>query len=1007
MVDRIGLLLYGERMRFFLLALCMLPGISPTAFSQTHKFQQDIKYTVEAILDTTARKLTGSMVFSYRNNAPDTLQSLYFQIPSNAFHDDENTAVKEMQRFNRNNVKFTGLLEKKLTINSIQFLSIGSRTSFPLQAYDFTDTILKLPLPVNLHPGERLEISIYFEQDLKLSFKSKKEEVSLDMVNWFPKVAVYSESGWNVEPFHFMMNANDIFTDFAEMDVKLTIPGNYVIAASGDLIEGDPGWESVHSDTSGTDSLYTVWHDSIKSNNFDLALTAGPRVLRFKNERAHGFTWVASPNLSYYTKSSLFPVHIIARGGGSRNWEKDIISRIDTVLAFMDSTFYKRDFANLMIVQTRRNALSQPAFFANGDSDLMGLTISYATMYIPGMVGTNGVKESWIAKGLAIYYGKKMAEWRWGKQGYGQQEAREEMNWLERQYPLPSLDNIFRNFSLLYKASGQDEAISKKINHYKDPVGAFFNMYVKAEIFYEMLEYVIGEKKMQAGLTNFISTHRHSHATESDLRAAFERASGEDLDWFFKQWLHGTPTIDYAKGDVKKYRKNDSTWVTEVDITRKGDGIMPIDVEVNLGGDKKVVKRWAGKEQQATISIETPTRPKAVKVDPNNSILDNNMMNNGSLAFEFKPDLPMLKYIHMPSDAYLVLWRPIIGYNDIDGARIGLRTRGSYRTFFSNVHAELSFGLKNGAPNGKLAWSHPLRRSNLMNRYSLSAQKQNGIVSIDTHISLAGSDGIISTSGRSLQFGVNYTDVTNTDYYFREVASDSGVIASTSWEGGRTAFAYADASWRFEKGILNTKFFVNATASLPGYEATFSQISGKIRNSIEKSKLRLTFQANAGTFFNKNRIPLQDQFHVEGASARQRFMHNSMSAGSDITVFKHRFVEGGANLRGYQGQPMAITRYQSLNIELGLKEPIGIIPRFGVFYDLGRVTPQGDSASKTLSNAGFHMGLFDANSPFLGGNIPLFEGLTVRAYFPIWLSQPLPGREKKEFRWYVSIGKAL
>jgi len=43
-----------------------------------------------------------------------------------------------------------------------------------------------------------------------------------------------------------MMTAQSVFADFADFDVKLTVPGNYVVASSGDLIGGPTaGWGDV------------------------------------------------------------------------------------------------------------------------------------------------------------------------------------------------------------------------------------------------------------------------------------------------------------------------------------------------------------------------------------------------------------------------------------------------------------------------------------------------------------------------------------------------------------------------------------------------------------------------------------------------------------------------------------------------------------------------------------------------------------------------------------------
>jgi hypothetical protein len=69
--------------------------------------------------------------------------------------------------------------------------------------------------------------------------------------------------------------------------------------------------------------------------------------------------------------------------------------------------------------------------------------------------------------------------------------------------------------------------------------------------------------------------------------------------------------------------------------------------------------------------------------------MDNNLLNNGRRRLEFKPDLPFMRFVHIPGDAHLVLWRPEIGYNAVDGLRLGARTRTSYRAFYHNLTLQL------------------------------------------------------------------------------------------------------------------------------------------------------------------------------------------------------------------------------------------------------------------------------------------------------------------------------
>ena len=783
----------------------------------TRKWQQEVHYQIEAELDTTTKRLNGSMQIFYKNNSPNTLKKIYLQVPSNAFHDEENTAVREMRRFSGSNMDFDQTPGRKLTIQSVQFLSIGKETEFPLQAYDFSDTILDLTLPYPLLPGDTLSLGLSFYQQIKSKRRSQ------DFVHWFPRLSVYDHEGWHPEPFHFMMEPSDVYSEFSEMDVTVRVPGNYIVVGSGKIFEGEPGWKLVEADTSMNDSTFAAWQDSLKQELFKNAKINGPRQVRFKADNMQNFIWSASPNFVYYKKDAKIPLNIFYYKN-RRRWLKPFLERIDGTLAYLEEHFGPYRFPHLNIVRGLERSLAYPMMALMQDEEYFSLAYELSYLYFPGMVSTNGVKESWLAKGIVVYMGKSYSEKKYGKRGYDLDDAQEEMNFFERQYPLPTLDGAIRTFTRLYSESGQNEPISKEIHKYNDPIGLMFNVYMKSELFYEMLKFVVGDSIFKKSLQEVVRRHAFTHITEKDLQLVFEEKHGQELHWFFNQWLHDTPTVDYKKGKVKKYQRDDKTWVTEVELTREGDGIMPVDVEVDLGDGEKVVKRWDGKDESATIIIETEKKPKSVNVDRDDRIMDSNRLNNARRRLEFRPDWPLLKYIHMPNDAILVLWRPLIGFNKHDSIRLGIGTRSSYNAFYNNLTLEAMFGVDSKEFDGKVAYSHPLTRKNLLNRYTIRARKNEGRFEADLNLSFSGSKGILSQSGRNLKFGVNYSRLLNDVYTFRKVSNDTGKVRFEEWEDVNILLAYLEGKATQTFGRLNSQGRLRAEIS-PAGDAKFTKLA--------------------------------------------------------------------------------------------------------------------------------------------------------------------------------------
>jgi hypothetical protein len=153
--------------------LFLLSFISVLSFGQTKSayhayWQQEVRYQIAATLDTAAKRLEGYAVITYKNNSPDTLKRIYLQVPANAFFDEENTAVKEMRRFQGGSVRVIQESDYQLTVQSVQFQAVGRENDFPVRAFDFHDTILDLPLPALLLPGDSLMMSVGYTQNYKM-----------------------------------------------------------------------------------------------------------------------------------------------------------------------------------------------------------------------------------------------------------------------------------------------------------------------------------------------------------------------------------------------------------------------------------------------------------------------------------------------------------------------------------------------------------------------------------------------------------------------------------------------------------------------------------------------------------------------------------------------------------------------------------------------------------------------------------------------------------------------
>lgn len=101
-----------------------------------------------------------------------------------------------------------------------------------------------------------------------------------------------------------------------------------------------------------------------------------------------------------------------------------------------------------------------------------------------------------------------------------------------------------------------------------------------------MLRSYLGDEAFFAGIKTYLTENQYQPAELAHLRLAFEKVSGEDLNWFFNQWFFdkGHPVLD-----ISQSMNADSTEVT-VKIVQEQDFettplyILPIEIAVYANG---------------------------------------------------------------------------------------------------------------------------------------------------------------------------------------------------------------------------------------------------------------------------------------------------------------------------------------------------------------------------------------------------------------------------------------
>ncbi len=139
--------------------------------------------------------------------------------------------------------------------------------------------------------------------------------------------------------------------------------------------------------------------------------------------------------------------------------------------------------------------------------------------------------------------------------------------------------------------------------------------YNKGFMVFNMLEQALGQEAFKAGLKRLYADNAFRRASWSNVREAFEAASGRDLKWFFVQWLERPDGPVIALEDASYSRKSGEHAVS---FTLKQGSPpyaldLPVLVKTETGNEWKSV-RLEKESEEFTVGVGA--RPISVEVDP-------------------------------------------------------------------------------------------------------------------------------------------------------------------------------------------------------------------------------------------------------------------------------------------------------------------------------------------------------------------------------------------------------
>lgn len=145
----------------------------------------------------------------------------------------------------------------------------------------------------------------------------------------------------------------------------------------------------------------------------------------------------------------------------------------------------------------------------------------------------------------------------------------------------------------------------------------------KGAMVLHMLRWVMGDQKFNQMMRTFQTNFAGKSASVSDFQALCEQIYGDQLRWFFTQWLDSTGAPEF-KAKYTIYRLGDNKGFRVVGQIDQDLDLFRMPVELRIDTDGKTEdKRIDVVGTDSAFSIETFGRPRKITIDPNDFVLKN------------------------------------------------------------------------------------------------------------------------------------------------------------------------------------------------------------------------------------------------------------------------------------------------------------------------------------------------------------------------------------------------
>ena len=543
-------------------------------------WQNQADYEMDIRLDDTQQRVYGTSKITYHNNSPDELDYVWIQLDQNVRALDSDSYKISTNKVNQR-MSLRALSRLEPTFDGGFKIDYVRGAGGQAANYTIEKTMMRVDLDDVLKPGEKTELSIkwwynvndrmkdgggrsgseYFEED---------DNYLYTIAQFFPRMALYTDNeGWQNKQF---LGRGEFTLTFGDYDVKITVPADHLVAATGTLQNPNDVLSKKHRNRLDearkefaqpiiiASQDEAVEREKTKSTKEKTWHYTAENVRDFAFASSRKFIWdamaVKQSDGSTVMAMSMYPKE------GNPLWERFSTKAVAHTLKWYSHYTFDYPYPVAWSINAANIGMEYPMIcfnFGRVEDDgtysertkygMIGVIIhEVGHNYFPMIVNSDERQWTWMDEGLNTFL-QYLTEQQW------------ERDYPSRRGPANKIVDYMK---------GDKQYISPIMTNSESIWQFGNNAYGKPATALNILrESVMGREQFDYAFKKYANRWKFKHPAPADLFRTMEDASGIDLDWFWRGWFFTTDHTDIALTSVEPFRVNTRNPVVENENTRK------------------------------------------------------------------------------------------------------------------------------------------------------------------------------------------------------------------------------------------------------------------------------------------------------------------------------------------------------------------------------------------------------------------------------------------------------